>query len=109
MPRKKDRSIPSSQFLFVRCLDVDRWLEAAQFGEHAAQVLGVANEQETIGDEMTVKVCDHSALGSGVKIDQDIAAEDGVEWTFDKTTILIQIQPSEVDHLLDLGLHFHLA
>ena len=41
---------------------------------------------------MTGKVRDHPAFRSGVKIDQNIAAKDGVEWTFSEIRFLVQIQ-----------------
>jgi hypothetical protein len=69
----------------------------------------MANAQESVGHEMTNQVCDHSALRSRVKTDQNVSAKNGVERTFDEIGVLVQIQPSEVDHLLDFAFHFHLA
>jgi hypothetical protein len=69
----------------------------------------VTHEQETVGHEMTVKVCDYPAFRRDVEVDQNIAAENGVEWAFAEIRFLVQVQPSKVDHLLDFDFHFHLT
>jgi hypothetical protein len=67
---------------FVPNLPIDGRLQAAQLGGHAVQIFGVANKQHSIGCELTDEVRDHPALGIQIKINQDVAAENGVERSF---------------------------
>ncbi len=69
----------------------------------------MAHEQNAVGDEMTNQAGDYPLLRSRVEIDQDIATKNRVERSFDPIRLLVQIQPSELDHLLDFNFHLHLA
>jgi hypothetical protein len=88
---------------------INGWLNASELRGHSGQILGVTHEQITVGYKMPDQIGDYSTFGSRVKINQHIAAENSVEWTFMKLGLLIQIQLSEIDHLLNFDFHFHLA
>src|SRR5215472_5448504 len=87
---------------------INRGRAGAQTRGYTIEVFGMAGEKETVTGQASRQVLHYLSLGSSVKVDQDVAAENHIERSRGKGP-LAQIEPLEVHHLPDFSPHLHIS
>src|SRR3954464_167514 len=86
-----------------------RQMNQAKLIVDSIEGLCLAEEQVPMGHQVAVKVFDHPSLGSDIKIDKNIAAENHVDTLHEgHTSVVGKVQPAECDGFPDRRMHLQL-